>query len=381
MNEEACDLEAKGELEPIGQARRFRTDDDQEIWRFPRSEEKRAARLLQLGEKRVGGFVRGGIDAEGPWIVRRITPTQRADRGARPWREALGIVHALANALAACEGLGLFPGPLRWAGLSLDPPGIAADTLVHAIAGAPAGATRTSAEPSLKWTPPEQAAGASWDNAANRYVLGLVAYRLVSGAHPFEGAGLRHAAQAQAAGEPAPFEDEIASTLKPGVQSFVLRLLAADSKARPTSAKAIAAAIDELLHEPKRSAAAIADRAEKPKRREAPARRKTSASTPSKAGTRWLAYAPVVVGAIAALGAALLRSEERPTIVKVADVVPIARGDVSAASCGTCHAREYTEWSRSAMSFSAKSPLYGALESLVEEQFGKSATCPNGSGV
>ncbi|MEO8796430.1 MAG: hypothetical protein ABI551_00970, partial [Polyangiaceae bacterium] len=263
MTEEPCDLEARGELEPMGSARRFRTDDDHaEIWRFSRSDEKRAGRLLTLGERRVGGFVRGGLDAEGVWLVRRAVPTSRADRGARPWPEALGIVHALGGALAACEARGLFPGPLKWAEITLDPPGIVAEALVRAIVGAPATASRTSAEPSLKWTPPEQAAGASWDSAANRYVLGLVAYRLISGKHPFEGAGLRHAAEAQAAGEPAPFEAEIAASLKPGVQSFVLRLLAADVKARPASAKAIAAAIDELLQMPRAASPPVVNRQE-----------------------------------------------------------------------------------------------------------------------
>ena len=33
------------------------------------------------------------------------------------------------------------------------------------------------------------------------------------------------------------------------------------------------------------------------------------------------------------------------------------------------------------MSFSARSPLYGALESLIEEQFARSDSCPNGAGV
>ena len=44
-----------------------------------------------------------------------------------------------------------------------------------------------------KWVPPEQAGGAPWDAAANRYVLGLVAYRLIAGEHPFAGGGLRGA--------------------------------------------------------------------------------------------------------------------------------------------------------------------------------------------
>src|SRR5258706_26630 len=80
---------------------------------------------------------------------------------------------------------------------------------------------------------------AAWDAAANRYVLGLVAYRLIAGVHAFEGAGLRRAIAEQEAGAP-PFEDAIARAIEPGVQSFVLAMLSGDPRARPRDAAAIA---------------------------------------------------------------------------------------------------------------------------------------------
>lgn len=388
MRVEPCDLEAKNELEPIGRARRFRADDETcEIWLLPRSEERAAKRLLDLGEKRLGGFMRGGIDGENVWLVRRASLSSRADRSARPWREAIGIVHALAVALDACESRGLFPGPLRWSEIALDPPCVAANALVRAIVGAQGSHAKTSSEPSLKWTPPEQAAGAPWDGAANRYVLGLVAYRLISGAHPFEGAGLRHAAQAQASSEPAPFEERIAVELKPGVQSFVLRMIAPDPSARPKSARAIAESCEELLaiakkNPPSRSRETAEKRLDsRASSRAESARAPRKLRPPPQRLPRAMLLAPVVAGALAVGVALAARTETAPKIKKVADVTPIDLDTASVASCGSCHAREVAEWSRSAMSFSARSPLYGALESLVEEEFGRTDSCPNGAGA
>jgi len=386
MIDEPCDLHRGEEQAPVGRARRFRsTDETSEIWLLPRSDERAAHRLLELGAARIGGFSRGGIDGGDVWLVRHLIVSSRSDRAVRPWREVVGIIHALASALAACESRALFPGPLRWAGLSLDPPGIAAESLVRAIVGATSSPATTTSDPSLKWTPPEQAAGAPWDGAANRYVLGLVAYRLISGHHPFEGGGLRHAVSEQASSEPPPFEEAVARALLPGVQSFVLRLLSPDASARPPSAAAIVAQCAELLADaPRKSTASKSHEAPK---NAAPLRSTSTRSaravpTPSlfeRARAQRGSLAPLLLGVAAALVGFAARSEDEPRPPIVSDVAPLTEG--TAASCGTCHARELAEWSRSAMSYSAKSPLYGGLESLVEEQFAKSDTCPNGAGV
>src|SRR5262249_8998679 len=142
---------------------------------------------------------------------------------------ALAKVRDVARALAACEKAGIFPGALRPQEIALESAGrveawIYADAYVKACLATADGAKDTRADgpransgPSPRWTPPEQTRGAPWDNAANRYVLGLVAYRLVAGAHPFSGAGLREAMRAQDA-QPPPFADDVARALKPGVQ-------------------------------------------------------------------------------------------------------------------------------------------------------------------
>src|SRR5580704_13379626 len=91
------------------------------------------------------------------------------------------------------------------------------------------------------------------------------------------------------------------------------------------------------------------------------------------------ALAPPVGGAILALGALLAAptgaADRRPHIA------PAYLAGSRAEDCAPCHAREVAEWRASPMAFAARSPLVGALESLVEEQVGRDAACPNGAGV
>src|SRR5262249_16619877 len=136
-----------------------------------------------------------------------------------PWRTALTVVAAIADALERCESLAIFPGALQPREIVLEPtPVMLASPLVHAMLGEPQHVAAPTAPP--RWTPPEQIAGAPWDKVANRYVLGLAAYRMIAGGLPFGGAGLRHALSEQMR-EVAPFEEAVARQLEPGVQSFV----------------------------------------------------------------------------------------------------------------------------------------------------------------
>ena len=92
-----------------------------------------------------------------------------------------------------------------------------------------------------------------------------------------------------------------------------------------------------------------------------------------------MALAPPLGGAILAL-TTLLAMPAATTAEKPA--MPPAHLDATRAEdCVPCHAREVAQWSASAMAYAARSPLVGALESLVEEQVGRDATCPNGAGA
>ncbi|AKV01864.1 Serine/threonine-protein kinase PknA [Labilithrix luteola] len=376
----------------VGRAVRFGCEGESgELWALPRAMESVAKRLATLGAKGLGGFDAGwGDDDEGAFVVRRAVSQTVASlpKGERlEGTLALANVRDVARALEAAERAGIFPGAIGPASIALAGAGrawVLADGWVRALVGDAPVSGGASSHPARgggasKWTPPAQASGAPWDNAANRYVLGLVAYRLIAGDHPFSGLGLRGALEGSA---PPPFEDAIAGALRPGVQSFVLSLLDPEASQRPSSAGEIAQRCDELLRGDRPSSSPIvsvygaqksaAQRIAKPNR----------AQVPIGGARRLWAWAPVA-GGLGVLVATLLASgaESKPAAREnvVSDRRPLAV--TNAESCAPCHARQVAEWSRSVMAHSVKSPLFGALESLVEEQVGRDAQCPNGAGI
>ncbi|XYH92424.1 hypothetical protein ACMHYB_31665 [Sorangium sp. So ce1128] len=372
-----------------------------------------------------------------------LSDRMRARRGPFPFEEALRLAVPIARALAACEQARLFPGPLSTDAVLVDDAGgvtLPASALVAALVRAQAGrgaasepraegARASSAVPPL-WTPPAQADGALWDSAANRYALGLVLYRLLAGEHPFAGAGLRHALGEATHREPPPFIEAVATSLPAGLQGYALRLLHPDPARRPPHAEAIADALSGFLDEPPaarpaqvapvsrradasseaRTSAAPADArtADAPARARAsaaPADARTAAATRGRepgddaragrparrsderagAPARLRQLAPLGAGALVALAALALpraapeRAAPRP--VAVAPVAPLAEPQTAAEDCAACHGRQASEWRRSVMAHSVKSPLFNALESLIEEQVGRNADCPHGAGI
>lgn len=90
-----------------------------------------------------------------------------------------------------------------------------------------------------------------------------------------------------------------------------------------------------------------------------------------------------VFGAVLAsllLTVAVARLPAAPRAASVAAPSPLAFSD-SAARCETCHPRQSAEWRRSVMAHASRSPLFQALELLIEEQVGRSSDCPEGAGV
>src|SRR6185295_5655852 len=92
---------------------------------------------------------------------------------------------------------------------------------------------------------------------------------------------------------------------------------------------------------------------------------------------------PVGAGGAVALGslALLAPARQKPTEVAVPEQAPIAATQTAATDCAVCHARQTAEWRRSVMAHAVKSPLFNALESLIEEQVGRDNNCPNGAGI
>ena len=205
---ESAGVSRGAELPAIGRASRFECKGGAELWPLPAADRGVVERLLRLGNRGVGGVMLAGWDDEGVWLVRSAAdPTLSRwikEQGRVPWRTAVQVAASLASALDACEAESLFPGALvptavsiRTATLTAE---LRAEPLVRTLVGAGAiGDPKTPGESaSPRWIAPEQAAGAPWDNAANRYVLGLILYRMLSGEHAFGGKGLRLGLEKQA---------------------------------------------------------------------------------------------------------------------------------------------------------------------------------------
>ena len=378
-------------LPSIGRARRFARDDG-ELWQLPADAERIAARLVELGRAGVGGFAPAS-GAEGPWLVRRAAPDLDAWLAANPgpaaWQRAVSMIASLAEAAHACEQASLFPGALVHAQLSVGDEviGLRADSLVYAMVGAP---SPKLAAP--KWLPPE-ATGRPADNASNRYAIGLVAYQLVTGEHPFAGRGLRTGFDDQADRGAPPFAAALAATLPPGLQSLCLRLLAPDPAKRFPTAAAIATAARQLLA--RGASAPISDMRERaepappaviaappPARRakDAPAPRTTSFPSRHRGRTALTTFVPLVAGIAIAVWTIRAAGSTGSRDVTARPVRPLAAAR-ELADCASCHPRQAAEWSRSVMAHAVESPLFGSLEMLIEEQVGRDRACPNGAGV
>ncbi len=369
-------------MDAFGRAYRETRDDGVEVWTFDASDRALSEELVALQrDKRLGGFTSVAVEADGRVVALRAAATKTLERheGAMPWREALALVESFAQALAeldrrAAADVAIGPldfvlGPMLLVGAHLR-----ADALVAKMVGA----VVSPKGPPARFTPPEQSDGAPWDASARRYVLGLVAYRLLSGALPFAGEGIRRDVEERATRGVPPFDDEIAASLKPGVQSLVLRMLAPRASDRPRSA-------DEIARE---CAALLAETSPGRKRREsrhanaAAARARPRVVAPvSRRKDRMIAAAIIACGVLVATLAAFAHPPKEDASRAPVAIGPAHLRGTLAEDCATCHAREVSEWKRSVMAHASKSPLFGALESAVEEQIGRTSRCPLGAGV
>lgn len=413
-------------LESRGRASRWSVDGGRELWRLQDADERVARRLRQIAEAGVGGFVDGGRDEDGWWLVRdlpaeTLEQLRRREPGAMEWRRAVDIGRRVARALAACEERSLFPGAVFPSAVMAcqERDGarvvLPADALVGAMVGAPAPRGGTDTGPkALLWSPPEKLDDALWDAASNRYAVGVLLYELLSGRHPFAGAGLRHALREARRAEAAPFAADVARQLPAGLMSLCLRLVARDPDRRPGTATAIADELDAVARGrarvddggPSSNAAPIADdedqgadAAQEPRRRRSPTDDREDAPSLERLDLPWLLATlsrgrlrllPVAAGLVAcglgvafALGAPESPSggepaRDRPT---VGAQQPVAAETTLAKDCASCHPGHAAQWSQSVMGHSVKSPLFNALEALIEEQVGRDRDCPGGAGI
>lgn len=399
-------------FEPIGRALRFTNAHGQEQWQFTENDQVIVERLRWLGSIHIGGFSDLFHQSQVPGqptftlslirypITQSLATWLQHHDGPLPWRKAIHMTIELATMLRECETQQLFPGALTPHNISTsgeEPKlGLRADSLVYQLVGASSEQSKDLHQSiSSRWLSPEQAAGQPADHRSNRYVLGLFLYRFLAGEHAFAGQGLRIGLE-QAQRGPAPFRDEIASKLPPGLQSFCLRMLAPDPQHRPASAEQIRERLLEFLQPAKTMVAAAHPElmtSKAPVRSSPPApsssRPRLTAAPPNPA-LRWLKIAATLILPVGlGLGtAALVLTNVEPQAKVTTKPKPIAgqhqpltQATTTAQDCATCHPRQSSEWHRSVMGHSGKSPLFQALEILIEEQAGRSRLCPGGAGI
>jgi len=411
--------------EAVGRARRLVLEDGAELWRVSDAGDPAVARLRAWGPVGLAGFVDAGREDAGAWLLRPAAPV-RLDGwlrgGPYAWARVRPVIAALVERLWWCERQSLFPGRLLPAEVVVEEAvagGVVlrAEALVRGLFGA--SESDGTGSPGLsRWVPPEQARGEPWDAAANRYVVGLVLYRAIAGHHPFAGQGLRRGLDEQAKEGAPPLPDDVAAALPAGVQSLCLQLIEPDRARRPASATVLRerlAALEDAgarapSHEPRpglRGVSAALDAralaggdARAPAGGAvgsigAPAASPIGAVAPSgtpvmptrtRSPSRWwnrLALAIPVVSGVG-LAWALADVVEPPAVVsspRVGAADPLGSEETSAEDCAACHPRQVAQWTQSVMAHSAKSPLFQALEILIEEQVGKDFACPDGAGV
>ncbi len=88
----------------------------------------------------------------------------------------------------------------------------------------------------------------------------------------------------------------------------------------------------------------------------------------------------VVLASVALTLVVLRLSVAAPPAANSRPAQPV-RFDDSAQRCESCHPRHTAEWRRSVMAHAASSPLFQALELVIEEQVGRSRACPEGAGI
>ncbi len=356
-------------------------------------------RLLGSG---IGGFARICDHKSGTSFERLAASPTLADHlkaNNIPWRKAVEHVKHLFECLAACEREGLDPGPLTPKHISLASElHLRADPLLIQLCGGTPQTTGSTQPKLSRYLPPRQADGAPWDAAANRYVAGLILYRMLAGEDAFtqKSQGLRHALSQARQGAP-PMAAAIVRQLPPGLHALVLRMLDPDPAQRPGSAAEVSQRLATFLRDGVQD---TEDRSSRPTGvqknivsaksfSQQSAISKPTATPPSTA--RKSSGLLLLIGAVAiGLSAAYLLIQslpsappepETPPRPPITAVTPLAPGQTGADTCQTCHPRQVHEWRRSVMGHSAKSPLFQALEMLIEEQVGRSDDCPHGAGI
>ena len=160
-------------------------------------------------------------------------------RGRLPWPEAVRIVKAVAEGLAAAHGQqpAIVHRDLKPENVML-PDGGPVKVTDFGVAKMleAAHATNTQSVGTLQYMSPEQIDAREIDARSDLYSLGLVLYECLSGAAPFHSSSPRELLNQQCTQAPPELPDDVRATLPAGVEEVLFRMLEKAPDARPASA-------------------------------------------------------------------------------------------------------------------------------------------------
>ena len=195
-----------------------------------------------------------------PYVEGETLRARLEREGALPITDAVRLLRELADALAYAHGRGVMHRDLKPENVLLS--GGHAVVADFGIAKAIAAATDDRAGRGAKLTAtgvaigtpaymaPEQTVGDFTTNhRADLYALGVIAYEMLTGKHPFAGRSAQALAAAHLTETPAPLRDRRADA-SPALAALVVRLLAKDPVDRPQTAAEVLKALDDAAAAP-----------------------------------------------------------------------------------------------------------------------------------
>ncbi|HYD51259.1 MAG TPA: serine/threonine-protein kinase [Gemmatimonadaceae bacterium] len=195
-------------------------------------------------------FVMGFVDGES--LADRVR-----ERGPLPAEEVVGILGDVADALDAAHQRGVVHRDVKAENILLARSTGQAMVTDFGIARVAEAAPMTATGMvlgSVHYMSPEQALGESVDARSDVYSLGVVAFHALSGRFPFENDSASAVVIAHVT-RPAPPLASLAPDVPPALAAVVDRCLAKDPAARFDSCRALRAAVDAAMREPRTPAA------------------------------------------------------------------------------------------------------------------------------
>lgn len=252
----------------------------------------------QLSHPNIAALFDVGQCDRGPYLVRELLRGEclgsRLERGPASMREALSIATEVARGLAHAHAQGVIHRDLTPESVFLGADG---SVKVLDFGVASAYGRRSGGEGSLAYLPPEQGAGATEDERGDVFSLGVMLYRMLSGALPFRG---EPGIPAQG-GPPAP---PLAIAGAPALVDLVGRMVDRDPLRRPRTGDEVLAALEAIRE------------GQRPRRRSP---RRAPGPRPLRRAALWIAAALVSAAAVLRVATAGLPSGSSRSVVVVAD--------------------------------------------------------------